>query len=116
MDGTLDAGVRRLPGSGNNGNGTSKTQGLGEESALVAMEARFDSLFATGKINQNSWLMTYLLNRAESGYNAFGVNDETRIVLKRQGRNPKTLTTGGTEKVFDQCRKEFSVDSMGKEE
>jgi Ca2+-binding RTX toxin-like protein len=84
MVGTLEAGVRHLPGNGNNGNSTSKTQGLGEESALVAMEARFDSLFAKGKINQNSWLMSYLLNGAENSYNSFGVNGDIRILLDPQ--------------------------------
>jgi hypothetical protein len=58
MVGTLDAGVRYLPENGHNGNGngTSKAEVPGDQSALVAMEARFDSLFAKGKVNQNSWL------------------------------------------------------------
>jgi Ca2+-binding RTX toxin-like protein len=97
MDGTLDAGVRLLPGKGNSGNGTSKAEVSGEQSALVAMEARFDSLFARGKVNQNSWLMTYLLNGAESGYNAFGVNNEIRIVL-----DPKETPKPNLRRVYGQ--------------
>ncbi len=34
-----------------------------------------------GEVNQNSWLMTYLLNGADSGYNGFGSNNDIRIVL-----------------------------------
>ena len=87
MIGTLDTGVRHLPG-----NGTSKHQAPSDPSALVAMDSRSDSLFAGMKLPQNSWLMGYLLNAAENGYNAFGVNDEIRIVLlDKADANPSKL-------------------------
>ena len=81
MIGTLDTGVRHLPG-----NGTSKHQAPNDQIALVAMESRSDSLFAGMKLPQNSWLMGYLLNAAENGYNAFGVNDDIRIVLDEKDK------------------------------
>ncbi len=94
MGGTLEAGTRYLPG--NNGNGTSKPPVPSEQSsALVAMEARFDSLFAKGKVNQNSWLASYLVNGAQDNFNPFGINGDIQILLDpKNNKNNKGIAKG----------------------
>jgi hypothetical protein len=77
MVGTLDAGVRYL--AGGNGNGASRHHAPSDQSSLIAMDAKADPI--SMKLSQSPWLASYLLNGAENSFNAFGVNDEIRILL-----------------------------------
>jgi len=97
MGGTLETGTRYLFANGHNGNGngTSRPQVQSAQGALVAMEERFDSLFAKRKVNQNSWLTGYLVNGAQDSFKSFGINGDIQILLDpKSSENNKGTSRG----------------------
>lgn len=92
MTGTLETGVRYVPGNHETSkilSAEEKVQEaavkLGDVDSPAVRVSRRAMTSASVNLKPSSWLTDYLLNGAENMYNSFGENEEIQIVLDSKG-------------------------------